>query len=100
MPRTFRFLDLSPDVLLPERFAKANLPFEPFSYNGVARLKRGITINFTNQDAARVLNQIIPENIRPFAEQARLKPNLRPLKRDGTGDVGTVLSVLMGALCF
>lgn len=98
MPRTFRFLDLSPDVLLPQRFAKANLPFEPFSYSGIARLKPGITIDLANQDAARVLNQIIPENIRSFAEQARLKPNLRPLKRDVTGDIGTVLGVLMGAL--
>jgi hypothetical protein len=98
MPRTFRFLDLSPDVLLPQRFAKANLPLDPFSYSGIARLKTGIRINRANQDAARILNQIIPEYMRSFAEQARLKPNLRPLKRDVTGDVGTVLSVLMGAL--
>jgi predicted permease len=98
MPRTFPFLDLSPDVLLPQRFAKANLPLEPFSYSGIARLKAGITIDLANQDAARILNQIIPENIRPFVEQARLKPNLRPLKRDVTGDIGTVLGVLMGAL--
>lgn len=98
MPRTFRFLDLSPDLLLPQRFATANLPFEPFSYSGMARLKAGITIDRANQDAARVLNQTIPESIRPFAEQARLRPNLRPLKRDVTGDIGTVLGVLMGAL--
>ena len=98
MARTFRFLDLSPDVLLPQRFAKANLPFEPFSYSGIARLKPGITIDLANQDTTRVLNQIIPENIRSFAEQARLKSNLRPLKRDVTGDIGTVLGVLMGAL--
>src|SRR5262245_10860855 len=98
MPRTFRFLDLSPDVLLPQRFPKANLPFEPFSYYGIARLKPGITIDLANQDATRVLNQIIPEYIRSFAEQARLKSNLRPLKRDVTGDIGTVLGVVMGAL--
>jgi putative ABC transport system permease protein len=98
MPRTFRFLDLSPDVLLPQRFAKANLPLEPFSYSGIARLAPGITIDLANQDAARILYQIIPANIRPFVERARLRPNLRPLKRDVTGDIGTVLSVLMGAL--
>jgi putative ABC transport system permease protein len=98
MPRTFRFLDLSPDVLLPQRFARANLPLEPFSYSGIARLKAGIAIDLANQDAARILNQIIPANIRPFVEQAQLKPNLRPLKRDVTGDIGTVLIVLMGAL--
>ncbi len=98
MPRMFRFLDLSPDVLLPQRFAKANLPLEPFSYAGIARLKAGITIDLANQDCARILNQITPEYMRPFVEQAHMKPNLRPLKRDVTGDVGTVLSVLMGAL--
>jgi predicted permease len=98
MPRTFRFLDLSPDVLLPQRFATANLPLEPFSYSGIARLKPRMTIDLANQDAARILNQIIPENMRAFAEQVRLKPNLRPLKRDVVGDIGTVLGVLMGAL--
>jgi putative ABC transport system permease protein len=98
MPRTFRFLDHSPDVLLPQRFAKTNLPFEPFSYSGIARLKSGMTIDLANQDAKRILYQIIPENIRPFLEQAHLTPNLRPLKRDVTGDIGTVLGVLMGAL--
>jgi hypothetical protein len=41
---------------------------------------------------------MMPENIRPFAEQAHLKSNLRPLKQDVTGDIGTVLGVLMGAL--
>jgi putative ABC transport system permease protein len=98
MPRTFRFLDLSPDVLLPQRFARANLPFGDFSYSGIARLKPGITIDLANQDATRVLNQIIPENIRSFAEQAHLKSNLRLLKRDVTGGIGTVLGVVMGAL--
>ncbi len=73
MPQTFRFLDLSPDVMLPQRFARADLPFEPFSYSGIARLKPGITIDLANQDATRVLNQITPEYIRSFAEQAHLK---------------------------
>jgi putative ABC transport system permease protein len=99
MPRGFRFLDLSPDVVLPQRFAAADLRFEPFSYSGIARLKPGITIDFANQDTARVLSQTIPESLRSFAEQARLKPNLRPLKRDVIGDIGTTLSVLMGGLC-
>ena len=98
MPRTFRFLDLSPDVLLPQRFATANLPFEPFSYSGIARLKAGITIARANQDAARVLNESMPENLRVFAEQSRMRPNVRPLKQDVTGDIGTTLGVLMGAL--
>jgi putative ABC transport system permease protein len=98
MPRSFRFLDLSPDVLLPQRFATANLSLEPFSYAGIARLKPGVAIDLANQDAARILSAIIPANLRAFTEQAQLRPNLRPLKRDVTGDIGTVLGVLMGAL--
>jgi ABC-type antimicrobial peptide transport system permease subunit len=31
-------------------------------------------------------------------EMLKLKPNLRPLKNDVIGDVGSVLTVLMGAL--
>jgi hypothetical protein len=85
MPRSFRFLDLAPDVLIPQRFAKADLRFEPFSYSGIARLKPGVAIEVANRDTARILNEIIPENIRSFVEQAQFKPNLRPLKRDVTG---------------
>jgi predicted permease len=99
MPRNFRFLDLSPDVLLPQRFATANLPFlEPYSLSGMARLKPGMTIDLANQDAARILDQVMPEEYRAYAEEAHLKPNLRPLKQDVVGDIGTVLGVLMGAL--
>ncbi|MBO0858938.1 MAG: ABC transporter permease [Chloracidobacterium sp.] len=98
MPRSFRFLDLSPDILLPQRFARVNPPFGDFSYSGIARLKPGVSLDLANQDSTRVLNQIIPENLRSFAEQGRLKSNLRPLKQDVTGDIGTVLGVVMGAL--
>jgi predicted permease len=98
MPRSFRFLDLSPEILLPQRFATAGLRFEPFSYPGIARLKPGLTIEAANRDTARVLNLAIPDDLRPFAEQAQLKPNLRPLKRDVIGDIGTTLYVLLGGL--
>ncbi|MFN7921965.1 MAG: ABC transporter permease [Bryobacteraceae bacterium] len=99
LPSSFRFLDLAPDVFLPQRLSKSNRSFEPFTYSGIARLKPGITLELANQDVERVLYQAMPENLRRFARQARLKPNLRPLKRDVTGDIGSVLSVLMGALC-
>ncbi|MBO0800528.1 MAG: FtsX-like permease family protein, partial [Blastocatellia bacterium] len=56
------------------------------------------TIDLANQDATRILNQIIPEYVRSFAKQFHLKSNLRPLKRDVIGDIGTTLGVLMGAL--
>ena len=99
MPASFRFLDLSPDVLLPQRFPAANLPFfEPYSLSGIARLNPGVTVALANQDAARILDQAMPEDFRAYAEEVRLTPNMRPLKQDVVGDVGTVLGVLMGAL--
>ncbi|MBI1354183.1 MAG: FtsX-like permease family protein [Acidobacteria bacterium] len=99
MPRSFRFLDLEPDVLLPQRFATANLPFfEPFSLSGVARLKPGVTVEGANRDAARILQQQMPEDFRAYADEVQLRPNLRPLKQDVVGDISTVLGVLAGAL--
>ncbi len=99
MPRTFRFLDLSPDAFLPQRFPKGHLPPEPFWHSGIARLKPGVTVELANQDAARILqNWSTTESIRAFFDQVRLEPELRPLKRDVVGDIGPALGVLMGAL--
>src|SRR5262245_23544712 len=56
MPRDFRFVNLSPDLLLPQRFPKSGLRPDVFSYNGIARLKPGVTIAMANQDLMRVWN--------------------------------------------
>src|SRR5215471_5739433 len=37
MPRDFRFLDLAPDLFLPQRFPKSGLRPDTFSYKGIAR---------------------------------------------------------------
>ena len=98
MPRGFRFVNRSPDILLPQRFPVSGAP-EEFSYTGIARLKPGVTVAMANQDVARVW--------RAWGETAgtsailaafHFQPNLRPLKKDVVGDVGPVLTVLMGSL--
>jgi predicted permease len=99
MPRDFRFVDLTPDLYLPQRFPKENLRSDEFSYNGVARLKRGVTIALANEDLARVWKAWADKaGAGKMLELLQLAPNLRPLKKDVVGDVGSVLSVLMGAL--
>ncbi|SPF38488.1 conserved membrane hypothetical protein [Candidatus Sulfopaludibacter sp. SbA4] len=100
MPRDFRFVNLSPDMLLPRRFPKSRLGPEEFSYTGIARLKPGITIALANQDLARVWKTWGDTDgaMGKMLEGLKVKPNLRPLKKDVVGDVGSVLSVLMGAL--
>jgi predicted permease len=99
MPRNFRLVDVAPDMLLPQRFPKIGLGPEEFSYNGIARLKPGVAIAPADQDLARVWKIWAEmegggETLQAF----HITPNLRPLKKDVVGDVGSVLGVLMGAL--
>ena len=99
MPRTFRFVNLSPDMLLPQRFPKSGLRADEFSYTGIARLKPGVTLALANQDLAHVWKTWgEADGVSEMLEMLQVKPNLRPLKEQVVGDAGSVLSVLMGAL--
>jgi hypothetical protein len=42
MPRGFRFVDLSPDLFLAQRLATNRA--DEFSYNGMGRLKPGLSV--------------------------------------------------------
>lgn len=98
MPKGFRFVNQSPDVFLPQRFSKSGLRWDVFSYNGIARLRPGMTITMANQDLARVWKTWGEnERVDKMLEMLKVKPNLRPLKKDVIGDVGSVLAIL-GAL--
>ena len=99
MPRGFRFVNLSPDVFLPQRFPLSGLRPDVFSYNGIARLKPGVTLGLANQDTARVWKTWgETERVGRMLAELAVTPDVRPLKEDVVGDVGTALTVLMGAL--
>jgi predicted permease len=100
MPRTFQFLDFTPDLLLPQEVLNGPIDGDEFNHSGIARLKPDVTVNQANQDIRRVLTTWgdTGGDIRQMIEQLRLEPDLRPLKQDVVGDVGTVLNILMGAL--
>ena len=99
MPRDFRFVNLSPDVFLPQRFPLSELRPDVFSYNGIARLEPGATLAFANQDTARVWKTWgDTERVGKMLAELAVTPDVRPLKEDVVGDVGTALQVLMGAL--
>jgi predicted permease len=99
MPQTFQFLNLSPDVFLPQRFSSGRLRSDIFNHAGIARLRPGVSLALANQDTARVLSIWADANdARRMMDQLRMKPNLRPLKQDVVGNVGSILWVLMGAL--
>ncbi len=104
LPRGFRFLDMEPAILEPFQFDRNKTHLGNFSYQGVARLKPGITLAQASADAARML-PIVNRNFPPppgfsvkLFEQARIAPKLHSFKQDLTGDVGTVLWVLMGMI--
>lgn len=97
MPAEFRFVNHAPDIILAQRFSSAR-PDE-FSYKGVARLKPGLAVDRANQDLARLWQTWgEKERLTRILEELAVTPNIRPLKKDVVGDVGTVLRVLLGAL--
>lgn len=104
LPQSFRFLRSDPALILPMRFNRSEVYIGNFSYQGVARLKPGVTIRQANADVARMIPLMkdkfpLPPGLTlQMLEHARLGPNVRPLKEDAVGDVGKVLWVLMGTV--
>ena len=52
LPQSFRFLRSDPALLLPLQFNRAEIFIGNFSYQGLARLKPGVTIEQANADIA------------------------------------------------
>ncbi|HTX33389.1 MAG TPA: ABC transporter permease [Bryobacteraceae bacterium] len=104
MPERFRFLDLRPSVILPMQMDRGKVHLGNFSYQGVARLKPGVTMAQASADLAR----LIPIAIRSFPafpgmskklyEDLGLTPFLRPLEKDVTGTIAGTLWLLMGSI--
>jgi len=105
LPQSFNFMDQDePSVILPFKFDRAKVHLGNFSYESIARLKPGATVTQANADVERLLpvvNRSFPApegfSLKLF-EQARIGPNVRPLKQIVVGDVGSVLWVLMGTI--
>ncbi len=104
LPQNFRFLDLKPSLVLPFRLNRNEVRLGNFSFQGIARLKPGVTLEQANADVARLLpisfhSFSAPEgfSVQMF-EKARIAPRLQPLKQDLVGDIGNVLWVLMGTI--
>jgi predicted permease len=105
LPQGFHFLDQpDPALILPYKFDRNKLHLGGFGFDGVARLKPGVTLAQATTDVARMLPIVnrsfpAPPGFSPkLFEDARIAPNLRPLKQDVVGDVGKVLWVLMGSI--
>ena len=105
LPQNFHFLDWEePALVLPFRFDRNKTYLGNFSYQGIARLKPGVTIAQLNVDMARMLPIVLSSFPAPpgfsikLFEDARIGPNAQPLKQNVVGDVGNTLWVLMGSI--
>jgi predicted permease len=104
MPQSFRFLDDEPDLIVPFQTDRSKATLGNFSYQGVARLKPGVSLAQANQDIARMI-PIVNTKFPPPAgfsvklfEDLKMLPDVHPLKHDVIGDLGKVLWVLMGSI--
>ncbi|HEY1986155.1 MAG TPA: ABC transporter permease [Terracidiphilus sp.] len=105
MPRSFRFLDgEQPELFLPLRFDRSKTTLGQFSYEGVARLRPGVTLDAANADVARMIPVVFRSFPSPpgfsidLFNKARLAPKIRPLRLDVIGDISKLLWVLMGSI--
>jgi predicted permease len=109
MPQRFRFMNRNAALILPFQLDRNKVFIGNFSFLGIARLKPGVTLAQANADIARMLPIMLrkfppaPGMNMKMLDDARLGPNLRPLKADVVGDIGKMLWVLMatvGAVLF
>ncbi|MDQ3211726.1 MAG: ABC transporter permease, partial [Acidobacteriota bacterium] len=104
LPAAFKFLNSAPQILLPFQFDRAKLFIGNFSYQALARLKPGVTLEQANADIARMLPLVIerfplPSGLtRQMFDEVRMAPNVRPLSVDVVGDIGRTLWVLLGTV--
>ena len=105
MPKGFRFLDGEPPALfLPLQLDRNKTTLGQFSYEGLARLRPGVTLAEANSDIGRLIPVVWSSFPAPpgfslnLFLKARIAPKVRPLSQDVVGDVGKVLWVLMGSI--
>jgi predicted permease len=102
MPPDLRFLRYDPAVYLPFQFDRSQVFVGNFSYQALARLKPGMTVEQANADVGRMIplaTEKFPDGITlGMLREARFAPNIHPLKQDVVRDIGTVLWVLLGTV--
>jgi len=104
LPEGFRFLDQNPAVIVPFKFNRAEIHAAGFSYQGLARLKPGVSIAQANADVERLLPTLTerfplpPGFTKKMFDEARFGSLVRPLEVDVVGDIGTMLWLMLGTV--
>ena len=104
MPRGFRLVDTDFDFLVPLALDRNRQILAGFAFDGVGRLKPGITIAQADADIARLVSLWMdswsngPGTDPHWYTNWKITPNLRPLKQEVIGNVGNVLWVVMATI--
>jgi predicted permease len=105
MPKEFRFLDwVQPALFLPLVLDRNKTTLGQFSYEGLARLRPGVTLQAANEDVGRMWPIVLRSFPAPpgfhldLFVKARLLANVRPLSQGVIGDVSKLLWILMGSI--
>jgi predicted permease len=104
LPEKFRLLDRRASLLLPMQMDRAKTFLGNFSYESLARLKPGVTLEQAGADMARMIPIALegfpapPGYSKVMFTEARLAPLPLPLKQVIVGDIAAMLWVLMGTI--
>ncbi len=104
MPRGFRMVDKDFDLLEPLALDRNHQILAGFGFDGIARLRSGVSIPQANADIARLIPRWMdswsngPGTNPHYYEVWRITPNLRPLKQQVIGNIGSVLWVVMSTV--
>ena len=104
MPRGFEVMNQDFDLLIPLAFDPRHQILAGFGYNGIARLKPGVSISVADADIARMLDIWMDSWTNGdggdphFYKTWRISGAIRPMKQEIIGNVGSVLWVVMGTI--
>ncbi|HKG94484.1 MAG TPA: ABC transporter permease [Gemmatimonadaceae bacterium] len=105
MPKRFRFPRATTELWLPLQLDPNDPHPGGFNYEGVARLRPGVTLDDARRDFTAVLPRIVElsPNLAPgiptqlLLDQAKPAPFLVPLKEDVTGGIAKTLWIVAAA---
>jgi predicted permease len=104
MPQHFRFWNTDADIIIPMAFERSKVILAGFGFQGIGRLKPGVTIEQANADLGRLVPVWMdswsngPGSNSHIYETWKITPAIRPLKQEIVGNVESVLWVVMGTI--
>jgi predicted permease len=104
MPQGFRLVNADFDLIVPLAFDRSKLIMAGFGFQGIGRLKPGVTLTQANADLAQLVSVWMdtwsngPGTDPHIYETWKITPAIRQLKQEVVGNVGDVLWVVMATI--